>query len=78
MDEQYLQSFGTLRPDFMLKLVHGLAFGTHKFYIAPYGNINHRLINLRYNYDMKLGLSVSCKLILKYMLSSFLLEVVGK
>ena len=33
--------FGALRLDFTSKLVHGLAFGTPKFYIAPYGKINH-------------------------------------
>ena len=43
----------TLRPDFMSKLVHGLAFGTPKFYIAPYDKINHGLINLGYNCDVK-------------------------
>ena len=31
----------TLRPDFTSKLVHILAFGTPKFYIAPYDKINH-------------------------------------
>ena len=35
-----------LRPDFMSKLVHGLAFGTAKFYTVPYGEINHGLVNL--------------------------------
>ena len=45
-----------LRPDFMSKLVHGLAFRTPKFYIAPYDEINHALVNLSYNYDMKSGL----------------------
>ena len=31
----------TFRPDFTSKLVHGLAFGTPKFYTAPYDKINH-------------------------------------
>ena len=38
-----------------MKLVHGLAFGTLKFYIAHYDKINHRLVNLSYNCDVKLG-----------------------
>ena len=37
------------------KLVHGLAFGTPKFYIAPYDKINHGLIYLSYICDMKSG-----------------------
>ena len=47
-----------LRPGFTSNLVHELAFGTSKFYIAPYGKINHRVVNLSYNCDMKLGLRV--------------------
>ena len=39
----------------MLKLEHGLAFETPKFYIAPYDKINHALVNLSYNCDMKIG-----------------------
>ena len=36
-----------LRPDFTSTLVlHGLVFGTPLFYIAPYGNIKHELVNL--------------------------------
>ena len=46
----------TLRPDFTLNLVHELAFETPKFYIAPYGKINHGVVNLSYNCDMKSGL----------------------
>ena len=45
-----------LRPDFTSNLVQGLAFGTPKFYIAPYGKINHELVNLRYTCDVKSGL----------------------
>ena len=41
-----------------MKIVHGLAFGTPKFYIAPYGKINHGLVNLSYNCDVKSGLNV--------------------
>ena len=36
----------TLRLDFTVKLVRGLSFGTPKFYIAPYGKINHGLVKL--------------------------------
>ena len=47
----------TLRPDFTSKLVHVLAFGTPKFYIAPYDKIKHELVNLSSNCDVKSGLS---------------------
>ena len=47
--------FGTLRPDFTSNLVHGLPFRTPKFYSAPYGKINHRIVNLSYNRDVKIG-----------------------
>ena len=43
------------RPDFTSKLVHVLAFGTPKFYIAPYDKIKHELVNLSSNCDVKLG-----------------------
>ena len=36
----------SLRTDFTSKLVHGLALGIPKFYIAPYAKINHALVNL--------------------------------
>ena len=39
-----LPLYGIRTPDFKSKLVHGLAFGTAKFYIAPYDKINHRLL----------------------------------
>ena len=45
-----------LRPDFTSKLVHVLAFGTPKFYIAPYNKIKHELVNLSSNCDVKSGL----------------------
>ena len=48
-----------LRPYFTSNLVHGLAFGTTNFYIAPDGEINHELLNLSYNYDVNSGLSIS-------------------
>ena len=48
----------TLRPDFTSQLVHGLAFGIPKFYIAPYDKINHGLVNLSSNCDVKSGLKV--------------------
>ena len=41
---------------FHVELSSGLAFGTPKFYIAPYGKINHELINLSPNCDVKSGL----------------------
>ena len=40
----------------MSKLVHELAFGTPKFYIAPYDKINHGLVNVSSNCDVKSGL----------------------
>ena len=46
----------TLRPDFTSKLVHVLAFGTPKFYIAPYDKIKHELVKLSSNCDVKSGL----------------------
>ena len=46
----------SFRPNLMPKLVHGLAFGTPKFYIAPYDKINHRLVNLSCKCDVKSGL----------------------
>ena len=48
----------TLRHDFTLNLVYGLAFGTPKFYTAPYDKINLGLVNLSYNCDVKSGLKV--------------------
>ena len=42
--------------DFTPNLVHGLAFGTSKFYIVPDDEINHRLVKLSINCDVKLGL----------------------
>ena len=47
-----------LRLDFTSKLVHVLAFGIPKFYIAPYDKIKHELVNLSSNCDVKSGLSV--------------------
>ena len=41
----------------MSKIEHGLAFGTSKLYIAPYDKINHALVNLSCNCDVKSGLS---------------------
>ena len=51
-----LNLYFPLRPDFTSKLVYGLAFGTPKFYIAPYDKIKHELVNLCCNCDVKLGL----------------------
>ena len=52
-------AFHTLRPDFTSKLVPELAFGTTKFYIAPYDKIKHELVKLSSNCDVKSGLSPS-------------------
>ena len=52
----HLSILANLRPDFMSNLVCLLAFGISKFYIAPYGKINHGLVNLSYNRDVKSGL----------------------
>ena len=46
----------SFRPDFTSKLVRELAFGTPKFYIAPYDKINHGLVNMSSNCDVKSGL----------------------
>ena len=43
----------------MSKLVRELAFGTPKFYIAPYDKINHGLVNMSSNCDVKTGLSTT-------------------
>ena len=47
-----------LRLDFTSKLVCELAFGTPKFYIVPYNKINHGLVNMSSNCDVKSGLNV--------------------
>ena len=49
------------RPDFTSQLVHRLAFGIPKFYIAPYDKINHRLVNLSSSCDVKSGLNQTRK-----------------
>ena len=61
-----LSPFSTLRlrPDFTSHLVHVLAFGTPKFYIAPYDKIKHELVNLSSNCDVKSGLSLHSVLLL--------------
>ena len=46
------------RPDCTSNLVLGLAFGTPKFYIVPYGKIKRELVNLSSNCDVKSGLSM--------------------
>ena len=48
-----------LRPDFTSDLVRGLAFGTPKFNIAPYGKIKYELVNLSSTCDVKSGLSAA-------------------
>ena len=42
----------------MSNFVNGLAFRTPKFCIPSYGKINHRLLNLSYDCDVKLDLSI--------------------
>ena len=44
--------------DFTSNLVHGLAFGTSKFYIGPHDKIDRELVNLIYNWDVKWNLSL--------------------
>ena len=46
-----------LRPDFTSNVVRVLAFETPKFYIAPYGKINHGLIKLSSYCNVKSDLS---------------------
>ena len=53
-----INSLKGLRPNFTSKLVHVLAFGTPKFYIAPYDKIKHELVNLSSNSDVKSSLSL--------------------
>ena len=62
-----------LRPDFTSKLVHVLAFGTPKFYIAPYDKIKHKLVNLSSNCDVKSGLNSEVVLISNGLNSEILL-----
>ena len=61
----------------MSNLVHGLAFGTPKFYIAPYDKINHGLVNLSCNCDVKSGLmpDFTSQLELRLTSSCFILSV---
>ena len=56
----------SLRSDFTSKLIHVLAFGTPKFYIAPYDKIKHELVNLSSNCDVKSGLSLKTIYMYKY------------
>ena len=46
-------------------------FGTPKFYIAPYDKINHALVNLSYNCDVKSGLRVKKGSLLVHLPSTF-------
>ena len=48
----------------MSKLVHVLAFGTPKFYIAPYDKIKHELVNPSSNCDVKSGLNLKVQTII--------------
>ena len=65
MQEVLVNWLGGLRPDFTSKLVHVLAFGTPKFYIAPYDKIKRELANLSSNCDVKLGLSLPRKSVVR-------------
>ena len=56
------------KADFTSKLVRELAFGTSKFYIAPYDKINHGLVNMSSNCDVKSGLK---HLLSEYKISRF-------
>ena len=58
LSKRCLLRFVCLRPDFTSKLVHVLAFGTPKFYIAHYDKIKHKIVNLSSNCDVKSGLSI--------------------
>ena len=54
-----------LKPDFTSKLVHVLAFGTPNLYIAPYDKIKHELVNLSSNCEVKSGLSLPRKSVVR-------------
>ena len=69
--------FLILRPDFTSNLLQGLAFGTPKFYIAPYGKINHGLVNLSSNCDMKSGLRSVAQLKIKGAIEMLLYVALG-
>ena len=61
----------TFRPDFTSKLNYGLAFGIPKFlYIPPYDKINHALINLTYNCDVKSGLNIQDRTLIVFVMSN--------
>ena len=65
MHKVLVKPLGGLRPDFTSKLVHVLAFGTPKFYIAPYDKIKHELVKLSSNCDVKSGLSLPRKSVVR-------------
>ena len=56
VDREEKTKYQRLRPDFTSKLVHVLAFGTPKFYIAPDDKIKHELVNLNSKCDVKSSL----------------------
>ena len=64
-------SYNTLRSDFTSKLVHVLAFGTPKFYIAPYDKIKHELVNLSSNCDVKSGLNMHLQYFMNILTKAF-------
>ena len=47
-----------LSLDFTSNIVHGLAFGAPKFCITSYHQINHGLVNLSCNCDVKISVEV--------------------
>ena len=65
MHEVLVNRLGGLRSDFTSKLVRVLAFGIPKFYIAPYDKIKHELVNLSSNCDVKSGLSLPRKSVVR-------------
>ena len=60
--------FLAFRPDFTSKLEHGLALGTLKFYISLNDKINHGIVNMSSNCDVKSGLRMSFKMNFESML----------
>ena len=65
MHEVLVNRLGGLRPDFTSKLVYVLAFGTPNFYIAPYDKIKRDLVNLNSNCEVKSGLGLPRKSVVR-------------
>ena len=47
---------GSFKARFHVEVSTRFSIRTTKFYIAPYGKINHGLLNLSYNCDVESGL----------------------